>query len=175
MWLLPAILILAGSALAQETPKVEISGSYSFLRFGANQNGASFSVAGNVNSWFGVVGDFGFYHSSFQGIPAIGLGTSIGLNTDSFLFGPRFSMRSNRKVTPFGQVLVGGAHLSAGTNGISAAITPFAVSTGGGVDFAVAPHIALRPQFDYILMRYNGSTQTGFRVSFGVVFGLGSR
>lgn len=84
-------------------------------------------------------------------------------------------MRSNRKVTPFGQVLVGGAHLSAGTNGISASTTPFAVSTGGGVDFAVAPHIALRPQFDYILMRYNGSTQTGFRVSFGVVFGLGSR
>lgn len=58
MWLLPAILVLAGSALAQETPKVEISGSYSFLRFGTNQNGASFSVAGNVNSWFGVVGGF---------------------------------------------------------------------------------------------------------------------
>ena len=167
---LAGVLLLAISAFAQDAPKAEFSAGYSYLRLGGsggtNQNGGSFSMAGNLTRWFGIVGDAGFYHSSFLG---------AGLNTTTFMAGPRFSARSNSRATPFVQLLVGGAHLSAGYNGISASVAPFALSAGGGVDLKVSSHMAFRPQLDYIAMRYHGQEQNAARASFGVVFRFGAR
>ncbi len=169
-WVLAGILLMSSSALAQETPRAEVSAGYSYLRFGGsgglNGNGGSFSIAGNVNRWFGIVGDVGFYHSSRFG---------VGINTTTYMGGPRFSVRSSNKVTPFVQVLAGGAHLTAGFNGASASVNPFALSAGAGVDLQVAPHIAFRPQVDYIGMRASGSTQNAMRASLGIVFRFGGR
>lgn len=169
-WLLTGILLMSCSTLAQEAPKAEISAGYSYLRLGGSggtsQNGGSFSIAGNLNPWFGLVGDFGFYHSSPLG---------VGLNTTTFMFGPRFSVRSGSRVTPFVQVLAGGAHLTAGYNGASASITPFAFSAGTGIDLRASSHIAFRPQLDYIAMRSAGQTTNALRASFGVVFRFGLR
>jgi hypothetical protein len=113
-WLAVGMLFLTCSVSAQETPKAEISASYSFLRLGGSgglsQHGGSFSVAGNANRWLGIVGDFGFYHASPFG---------VGLNTTTFMVGPRFSTRSRSKVTPFVQALTGGAHMTAGLSGFS--------------------------------------------------------
>jgi len=169
-WILAGILLTAGSSYAQDAPKAEVSAGYSYLRLGGsggvNQSGASFSVAGNVNSWFGVVGDLGFYHSSPSG---------VGVNTVTFLVGPRFSARSRSRATPFVQALAGGAHLSAGANGVSASVTPFAYSVGGGVDLRLSSRVAFRPQMDYIGMRSEGQTVNALRASFGLVFRFGSR
>jgi len=169
-WALAGMLLMAGSTFAQETPKAEISAGYSYLRLGGsggvNQNGGSFSVAGNLNRWFGIVGDVGFYHSAPFG---------VGLNTTTYMAGPRFSARSGNKVTPFVQVLFGGAHLTAGFNGASASVNPFVLSAGGGVDLKVAPHVAFRPQVDYIAMRSSGQTGNAVRASFGIVFRFGGR
>ena len=168
-WVLAGILLLNISAFAQDAPKAEFSAGYSYLRLGGsggtNQNGGSFSIAGNLNRWFGIVGDVGFYHSSLSG---------LGLNTETFMGGPRFSARSSR-ATPFVQMLVGGARLAAGYNGLSASVTPFALSAGGGVDLKVSKHVAFRPEVDYIAMRYRGQTGNAARASFGIVYRFGSR
>ena len=169
-WVFAGILLMACSTLAQETPKAEISAGYSFLRLGGsggvNQNGGSISIAGNLNRWFGLVGDVGIYHSAPYG---------VGLNTTTFMAGPRFSARSGSRATPFFQFLVGGAHLAAGLNGVSASVTPFALSAGAGVDLKVSSHVAFRPQLDYIGIRSGGQTTNAVRASFGIVFRFGSR
>lgn len=169
-WLAIGILLLACSAGAQETPKAEVSAGYSFLRLGGtggfSQHGGSFSIAGNVAPWFGLAGDFGFYHSKKFG---------ASLNTKTFMLGPRFSVRSKSKITPFAQAMFGAARLSAGLNGASASVTPFAAGAGGGVDVQLASHVALRTQLDYIAMRYKGQTGNTGRASLGLVFRLGRR
>jgi hypothetical protein len=153
---------------AQETPKGELAAGYSYFRQGitdgVNSNGGNISVAGNVNNWLGVVGDFGIYHATPLG---------VSLNTTTFLFGPRVSYRSSDRVTPFAQVLVGGGHLSAGAFGASASTTGFAFSAGGGIDLGVSKHIAFRPQIDYIGIRSGTDTLHSVRGSFGVVFRFG--
>src|ERR1700722_1823769 len=84
------VLLFAGAASAQDYPKVEAFGGYSFARlstdgFGVNINGGSASVAYNLNSYLGVVGDFGGYHG----------GSDFG-NGDlyTYLFGPKISYRT---------------------------------------------------------------------------------
>jgi peptidoglycan-associated lipoprotein len=164
------ILLTAVVSRAQGTPGAEVSAGYSYLRFGVsngvNQNGASVSLAGNFNRWLGLAGDVGGYHKS-QG------GTTF--NTYTYLAGPRFSYRNSSHVTPFAQVLVGGAHGSLSGFGGSDSVNGFAYSAGGGVDLGVSRHLALRTQLDYIGMRLSGSTVNTVRGSFGIVFRFGNR
>src|SRR5262249_17221527 len=93
LWFILGTLILTTSAgFSQERPKAELSTGYSYLRLGGgngvNQHGGSVSISGNLSPWFGVVGDFGAYGGS-------------GLNTFTFLVGPRFSARNRSGITPF--------------------------------------------------------------------------
>jgi len=184
-----AILLFAGLASAQdEAPKVEAFGGYSYLRvnpgFGApglNFNGGSGSLAYNFNSWLGAVADFGGYHWSQSGEDA---------TTVSYLFGPKVSFRSG-PVTPFAQVLFGGAHLSGSAScdddvvlgariraqgeGIfgcgSGSDNAFAMAVGGGVDWNATDHIGIRLiQAEYLMTRFFSDTQNNARISVGVVF-----
>jgi hypothetical protein len=158
-FILGTLMLTITSAFSQETPKAEFSTSYSYLRLGGgngiNQQGGSVSIAGNLNQWFGIVGDFGAYRGE-------------GLGTFTFLVGPRFSARNSSGVTPFAQVLFGGAHLG-GSDGV----TPFAISPGGGLDVKITPNVALRPQVDYLALRANGQTLNSVRASVGLVFRFG--
>src|SRR5260370_29597 len=77
------VLALAVSASAQDYPKAEVFGGYSYLHTsilgtGFSSNGASGSISVNPNNWVGLVGDFGVYHNS----------TGAGANTVTYLFGP---------------------------------------------------------------------------------------
>ena len=151
-------------AVPSRAQKVDASIGYSYFRLGGsggvNQNGFSGSVAYNPNRWLGIVGDFGGYHGSPGG---------ISLNTYTFLVGPRFSLRNPSKVVPFVQALVGGSRLSAGYGGASAASNQLAYSVGGGVDIGLLPHLALRPQVDYVGLRNSGQTLNCTRISLGFV------
>lgn len=156
------------TALAQQTPAADASIGYSFFRIGgsggSNQNGVSGSAAYNLNNWFGIAGDFGGYHSSPQG---------VGLTTFTYMFGPRLTYRTDSKINPFAQVLLGGAHMSASAGGVSASTSPFAYSFGGGADFNVTENVSFRPQVDYVGLRSNGSTENCARISAAVVFHFG--
>jgi len=183
-----AMLLCAGLASAQdEAPKVEAFGGYSYVRVnpgggfpGANFNGGSGSLAYNFNSWLGAVADFGGYHWSQSGAD----GTVV-----SYLFGPKIAYRHG-PVTPYAQVLFGGAHGSGSffTTCIEARVHPeggcvtsasenaFAMTVGGGVDWNATEHIGIRlVQAEYLFTKFNEGTgnpdhQNNARISTGVVF-----
>ena len=160
-----AILFGSMAVRAQDAPRADISAGYSYLRQGfsdgVNSQGGSISGAGYFNHWLGLAGDFGVYHVSQSGISG---------NTYTYLFGPRFSAKRDKSVSPFAQVMVGGDHFSAGGGTVSG----FSWSAGGGFDLALSHRIALRPQFDYIGLRYSDNTTNSVRASLSVVFRFGS-
>ncbi|MCL5288754.1 MAG: outer membrane beta-barrel protein [Acidobacteria bacterium] len=173
LFILVALLVLvSGTAMAQDHPKAEIFGGYSFLRVNPGQgvSGENFaggwhaSIAGNVNNWFGVVGEFSGHYKTIAGVKT---------NAHSFTFGPRISYRNNEKVTPFAHVTFGGVRLGGGGTSENA----FAMTFGGGVDAKINDNVAFRvAQFDYILTRFDGpvtgsnANQHNFRISTGIVF-----
>lgn len=136
---------------------------YSYFRLGGsgglNQNGVSGSIEYNPIPFMGAVGDFGAYHASPGG---------ASVNTYTFLFGPRVNFKNPTKVEPFAQFLVGGAHLTVAG---FPSTTDFAYSVGGGVDLGVLPHLAIRPQLDYVgIHSYSaGATANCTRVSVSAV------
>ena len=108
-------------------------------------------------------------------------------NMFTYLFGPQFNWVLSRKRI-FGEALFGGAYTNAYANlfkaanvtGISASNNGFAMAFGGGLDFGIAKHVAVRPvQFDYFMTRYEWKSlginnQSNFRYQAGVVFGFGN-
>jgi Outer membrane protein beta-barrel domain len=155
---------------AQELPAADLSVGYSYFREGfsngVNANGGTAAFTGYANRWLGITGDFGAYHASPFGVSA---------NTYTFLVGPRFSYRHSERAAPFAQVLLGGAHLTAGASGISASTSGFAWSAGGGIDLGLSRHLAFRPQFDYIGIHAAGGTLNSARASASIVYRFGSR
>ena len=127
-----AFFVFAAVALAQDVPAADVAGAYSFLKVVKDSSltaeGGSGSVALNFNGWLGAVSDFALYHSSVIG-PGLAAGT--------YAFGPRFSYRHWRTITPFTQVLFGGVRYA--DNG-------FVFAVGGGADVALdhAGRFALR-------------------------------
>jgi opacity protein-like surface antigen len=121
---------LAGvAASAQEFPKAEVFGGYSYGNFGptvsgagrTNVNGWNASLGVNLSRWFGLVSDFSGHYGSFTAsvsfppIPCTPIACAITTSeTDkyhSFLFGPQFSLRA-KKATPFVHALFGGTLLN---------------------------------------------------------------
>ena len=170
--ILLAILMMFGAvgSKAQDAPGAEVSASYSYLRLGlpdgVDHHGGSISVAGNFNHWLGLVADVGGYHAAPFGVT---------LNTYTYMGGPRFSYRNSGRATPFVQVLLGGAHSTVKASGFSGSNNAFAFSAGAGLDVGLSKHLALRPQLDFIGMRFSGYTEKSVRASLGIVFRLGHR
>ena len=162
IFLLLAVSLFSIPARAQS---VDASLSYSYFRLGnsggLNQNGVSGSIAYNPNRWFGIVGDIGGYHASPGG---------VSLNTYTYLFGPRLTFRNPSKVNPFVQALLGGSRITVGSGGGSN--NQFAYSVGGGVDFGILPHLAFRPQIDYVGLNTPGGHTNCTRISVGFVVHL---
>jgi outer membrane protein OmpA-like peptidoglycan-associated protein/opacity protein-like surface antigen len=186
--------------LNRGTPKVELFLGYSYLRAvptlaAGNRlvwlNGGSASIAFNINRYLGIVADVGDYTNSeilFQGA----YGATIDVdNADggvlSYLAGPRLSFRNHSRVTPFMQVLFGGARASEVTvSGCTSGCTllplenKFAWTGGGGLDIRVHRHFAVRLiQAEYLMTNFvNHNTgiselQNDMRLSSGIVFRFG--
>jgi hypothetical protein len=160
------MLICLPAAAQQEAPVFEISGTYSYLYASetkSNFNGASASFALNLHPWLGLVADLGGYHQS------VGVGAS-STNIVTYLFGPRLFYREDLRVTPYAQVLFGGAYDTRRD------ASTLAMSAGGGFDVRVTPHVALRvAQAEYLLTRFGTGTQNNLRVSAGIVFRFGNK
>jgi hypothetical protein len=152
-----------------ETPQAELYVGYDYMR--VNSGGSSFNFNGgggqfayNASNWLGIVGDLGGYYTR--------KGFTGGIF--SYLFGPRINLRGHGKATPFVQVLLGGAR--------SIEVSPlnaFAMTAGGGLDFKISEHFAIRPfQAEYFLTKFTDSAsnrQNNFRYSAGIVFQFGTR
>jgi len=171
MWLVPAILFFCVSAKAQDVPAWEAEGGYSYLS--ANFGGTTFHLQGghgtlteNLNDWFG-----GRFEVAAFGGPVNG----TNLSAQTATYGPVFSYRRFDRVTPFANLQLGAVHASQGYLGISESAFKFAMYGGGGADFRVSNHIAIRGQADYLMTRFLGTRQDNIQFSAGVVWYLGHK
>jgi len=169
------------AAVAQDFPRAEIFGGYSYFRANPdefNLHGWNASVTGYITDWFGIEGDF----SGHYGSPSVyGFDIPmIDINSHTFMGGPKFAYRSGA-VTPFAHFLIGGARAATGAYGFTVSDTALAAAVGGGIDINLNERIAIRAiQADYLMTRYNtGSAvhfngfddrQNNFRLSAGIVF-----
>jgi hypothetical protein len=150
-----------GVRAQDDDSKVEVFGGYSYLHFHSNPstNLNGWEVAGQYKfrDWLGGVADIDGHYGSYGGGP--------GVSTYTYLFGPQISMPG--RFSPFGHLLLGGAHLSVAGFGNSS----FSMALGGGLDYTVKDKIAWRVgQFDYLLTQFGGGSQNNFRFSTGLIY-----
>jgi outer membrane protein OmpA-like peptidoglycan-associated protein len=182
------------AAQDQSAPKWEVYGGYSFLYpnsdlyamlpggvlpvgspLESNPRGVGASVTYDFKRWFGLTLD----GSTNWGGGESSLGNKIDDAAFSNLsFGPKFTYRTTH-VAPFLEALVGDHRL---TPDAFHDINKLGFMFGGGLDFKVTKHVALRvPRVDYVMSsyRYGPSATTrstdlrGIRAQVGVVFTWG--
>jgi len=170
---LPVLLLIFsfGSlrAGAQDMPRVQVFGGYSYTRFDSQSlgfssqsglNGYNFSPAFNLLRGFGVAAELSGQYGST-------------LNLRDIAVGPQF-LYPRGKATFFGHVLVGDARTLvrvANTEGDTAR----AVVLGGGVDLDISSRFALRVlQVDYMHTTLFNDKQNNLRFSTGLVYHWGT-
>lgn len=166
----------SGFGFGPTVPLIEVYGGYSYMNAGTSALASRQSLSGfessaeyNVNRWMAAEANFGGYYKS---IDIIGVGT-YAFHDYTIMGGPRFNIRK-----AFFHGLVGVDHLGGSTNfyapGSTASDNTLAAAMGGGVQWKVSRHIAVRTSADYVISRFEGLTQSNFRVTAGVVFEEGS-
>jgi opacity protein-like surface antigen len=173
------LLLLPLATQAQDKPKVEVFGGYSYLRtddrIDLDLHGWNASVTGNLNEWFGVKADFSGHYTDHEISPGI----KADINTHLFLVGGQFAYRKNDTWQPFGHVMAGAARTTFSPPriiGPSSSDSNFAFVVGGGLDAHIAKNLAIRIfQADYVLIHDGDIDENfhNFRFSTGVVLRLG--
>ncbi|MGI4828597.1 MAG: outer membrane beta-barrel protein [Janthinobacterium lividum] len=162
--------------------RAEVSLGYNYTNANAPPAGCDcFGMSGgyvsaeiNTRRWLSVAGKFTGGHANDIST----LGQNLTLLT--FTVGPKVSL-TGRRLAPFGQFLIGGAHASdsyfpSGTSSKTTA-TSFAYITGGGMDVNLSSRFAVRA-FDVEFLRTafpNGANdrQNHLTVGAGIVMKLG--
>ncbi len=178
------ILLLSSAVLAQENSRFDAALGYTFTHANAppgscgcfSMNGGTGSLAWYLNPRLAVVGEIGAMHAS--DVPASGQ----DLTLTTFLVGPRFALVRKSSVgemkwhtiTPFAQVLLGGAHASGSLSGASSGSSNgFAFAVGGGANLGLNRRLSWRLfQTEYLLTTApngNNDHQNSFRLTSGVV------
>jgi outer membrane immunogenic protein len=181
---IPLLLIAALPALAQSRsgeapPVLDVSVGYTLARVNASggcgcfwMNGGAAATSLSLTKSFSVVADFAaFRNGNVQS-------TSQSLMLISYMFGPRFTYRNHSGLTPFAQLLAGGAHASGlGYSGPAGPAFALAAAAGGGLNLRVNRRVEVRLfEAEYFMTHFqNGvnSRESALRVSFGLVFPFG--
>jgi hypothetical protein len=154
--LLAGLCALSSLSVQAQDEKVDLFGGYSYMRFqSSNLNGWEIAGQYKVREWLGGVADLDGHYGSING---------IGTSTYTYLFGPQISIPSS--ISPFGHLLLGGAHNSTGGIGNSS----FAMALGGGIDAQMVHGLHWRLiQADYVMTQFASRSQNSFRFSTGIV------
>ena len=181
-----ALLVLSATAIAQEFPKIELTGGYSYINFhpsisqitSQNFNGGGGAFVYNLTPLIGIKADFMGYAVGTgltkkliaAGYPVTG---SASGNMFTYMFGPQIKKHSG-KFQPFAEALFGSAH----SNGYASALycisgndptscnlssghgnnNAFAMAFGGGLDIALSKTIQIRPvQVDYLYTNFSSN------------------
>jgi Outer membrane protein beta-barrel domain len=173
---------IAAPAAAQ-TATTALSAGYQFTRT-PDLNlppGWYVDVAGNVAPMFAVVGEVsGAYKSETIAVGTSSVDATVRLHT--FMGGVRVAARTNPKLVPFGQVLLGAARLSGGVTAsgpatsvlaASDADTEFALQIGGGVNLMTLGNVGVRLGADYRRIFISDGGENEFRLVAGVVIPIG--
>ena len=129
--------------------------------FSANLSGLHTDLTYNVNNWVGLEGNV---------VTAFGGDVFAGEMTKYVLYtaGARISAGpSRRRITPWGHVLVGGAHINPQVAGESK--NGFALQLGGGADWSYNPRVSIRAEADYVRTQLYSSSQNNVQVGIGAV------
>src|SRR5215472_8949722 len=181
MIMVVALIMPFTRALAQEYSKADIFGGYSLERIAVcgHTNNACGVESGdlppamNLSGWeveptfyfskdFGITADFAGHY--------ITLATNISTSRFSYIFGPTLAF-PRAKARPFVHLLGGAVHQGVFN------FTGFNLVAGGGVDYSIARHFAVRvAQLDYDFVRVPKTTSNavsdfanGFRFAAGIV------
>jgi outer membrane protein with beta-barrel domain len=159
----------ARPSVAQEMPRVQVFGGYSYTRYDTRSfgfssptglNGYTFSPAYNVIRGFGVVAELSGQYTTNRNLRDIAVGPQ-------FLY-PRGKMMF------FAHLLVGKARSLVQVGGPQED-TARVVTLGGGMDYFISPRFALRAfQVDYLRTNLFNTTQDNLRFSTGLVYRWGS-
>jgi hypothetical protein len=171
-------------AIAQDVPKFEVFGDYSYMQYNPTVSGLqsrAFNGGGgqaqvDFGRYFGIKGDFQGYGSTqwtlnvtspiptSKGIIPIGTYKS-NANMFTYMFGPVVGIHAHH-FNVFGEVLLGGSSstgyaslynqtIVGGVSSGSGAQHPFTMAVGGGIDLNAGKHLAFRlGEFDWVLTRY---------------------
>ena len=162
-------------------PAWEISGSYEAMRANtaAGQcgcfwmNGGGGGVTANLNRAVGLVADLSAAHAS--GIN----GTTEGLTVFNYQFGPRYSLRTHSRFTPYGQFLLGGSRVSSNYAFYGSGSNFFASTLGAGVQFKASRHFALTLlEADWVFsnaVNTGNYRQNNLKLATGAVYRFGER
>src|ERR1700730_2050541 len=172
------------------TPKFEIAGMFSYIDFNPgggfrnwNNLGATGSFTYNANKWLGLVAEVGGYHFRRDVFVSDSTGTvttnSLSGGLQTYLCGPRLTLRRFDHFVPFAEILFGGAHGGSQVTGDQGQ-NSFAMAAGGGVDVILTKYVAWRFfQADYLMTNFSGSLlgadsrQNNFRIGSGLVLRWG--
>jgi hypothetical protein len=198
LWIAGLALVSSFIASAQNAPKADIFGGYTYNRVSDftipfeslfNAQGPAFPVpayglngyTGSVNvrayRWLGATLEItDLYGTPLKKV----LSTPVNSREHeySYLAGPRVSVSFRREQwTPFIQALYGEAHGAAlvtipgETGSFYLSKRKYAVAVGGGLDFKLRKHVAARlVQAEYAVTHFESSQQKNLRISTGFVF-----
>jgi len=174
-----ALFFFVGLASAQVPTSGNIFLGYSFENASAsaldnltrpNMQGWEGSLEGKLAPWVGLVTDISGHYGS-QTFVALTPGGPVNVSVTGHeyevLFGPRVSVPVG-KITPFGEFMIGLAHI--GSGGTFPTNTSFATALGGGIDYRLFRPIDVRVEGDYVRTTFFSTTQNNIRVSTGIVF-----
>lgn len=171
---LPTVALAQPTSLGSDFYRAEVFAGYSFLSVDGNGtsrenfNGWEASGALNFRKWLGAEADLSGYYKSLGNIQG------VDVNASDYLFagGPRFTFRPL-----FVHALFGVDHATASTSGVQSTVSvsqnAFAAVLGGGVEWKIASHWAIRPSLDYILTRHGiptATTQNDVRFGAGIAY-----
>lgn len=167
-------LMFTATAFAQNTPKFELYGDYSYMQFNPTLNGLqSRALNGggggfqaNFGKYFGIKGDFQGYGSTQWTFTTTGPITTphgtvpagtfkSNANMFTYMFGPVVGVHT-KKFHVYSEVLMGGSNtngyadlvksIDAGGGTVTATGTqhPFTMAVGGGLDWRINKSVAFR-------------------------------
>jgi opacity protein-like surface antigen len=189
LFMVGVALFLPVAAMAQDTPKVQVFGGYSYFRadmgVSENLNGWNGAATVSLNKWLGVTADFSGHCCGSQTIGGLDTFTMSKTSIHSYTFGPTASLRNSSKFTPFAHALFGGAHfkstvrfgvVSGPVSTTTVTDNVIAMNLGGGVDYKITDKFSARlVQADYAYERPSRTDHNNLRLSFGLVFNVGKR
>jgi hypothetical protein len=174
-------------SLAQEAPRVEVFGGYSYMRLedvgidGLDRDLNGYNVAGAITIFKKSLAIKADVSGHFGNIAVPGI--SVDQNQTLFLFGPQFSLRKSQRIQPFAHALFGFARVKLDADAISGDISDngFAFALGGGVDIkALSSRLSLRlVQADYVRTKLDflgigdSNSSNNVRISTGMVVRFG--
>ena len=165
-----ALIAASASAVAAQTPKVDVAGGYAYLHEEDLSVPAGWfaSVGGTINDWLDIVGAVsGHYKTEDVSL------ASVKVNLHTFVAGPRFTSHRNPAFSPYAQVLFGGARTSAtakvGSTSSTNTDSGFDVQPGAGVDIKVNNAFGVRVGVNGDFIRSDGETSGEFQFIAGIV------